>query len=123
VPEALQVKQLGQTLDQMDQFKPLLAAMVGHWNKGDAEGLGALLNQSAEQMPEFYKMLLTDRNATWAEWIDKRMDQPGTVFVAVGAGASGGPRFRAVNAQGQGHGSEAGRVIRLDCNVVAPSWV
>ncbi|HEX8442145.1 MAG TPA: TraB/GumN family protein [Allosphingosinicella sp.] len=86
VPEALQVKQLGQTLDQMAQFKPLLTAMVGHWNKGDAEGLGKLLNQSAEQMPEFYKMVLTDRNATWAEWIDKRMDQPGTVFVAVGAG-------------------------------------
>jgi uncharacterized protein YbaP (TraB family) len=37
-------------------------------------------------MPEFYKMLLTDRNATWAEWINKRMDQPGTVFLAVGAG-------------------------------------
>jgi uncharacterized protein YbaP (TraB family) len=86
VPEPLQVKQLGQTLDQMDEFKPLLAAMVDHWNKGDADGLGKLLNQSAEQMPEFYKMVLTDRNATWAEWIDKRMDQPGTVFVAVGAG-------------------------------------
>jgi uncharacterized protein YbaP (TraB family) len=86
VPEELQVKQLGQTLDQMPQFKPMLASMIDHWNKGDSEGLGKLLNQGAEQMPEFYKMLLTDRNATWAEWINKRMDQPGTVFLAVGAG-------------------------------------
>jgi uncharacterized protein len=26
------------------------------------------------------------RNAAWAEWVDRRMDQPGTVLVAVGAG-------------------------------------
>jgi hypothetical protein len=108
VPETLQVKQLDQTLDQMAQFKPLLAAMVGHWNKGDAEGLGKLLNESAEQMPEFYKMLLTDRNATWAEWIDKRMDQPGTVFVAVGAGHLAGKD--SVQAMLKARGMEATRV-------------
>ena len=36
--------------------------------------------------PELNKILLTDRNARWAAWIDKRMETPGTVFVAVGAG-------------------------------------
>jgi uncharacterized protein YbaP (TraB family) len=86
VPEKDQVKQLGQTLDQVPEMKPMLASMLSFWNKGDSEGLGKLLNQGATEMPEFYKLLLTDRNATWAEWIDKRMDQPGTVFVAVGAG-------------------------------------
>ena len=29
---------------------------------------------------------MTDRNANWAEWVDKRLDKPGTVFVAVGTG-------------------------------------
>jgi uncharacterized protein YbaP (TraB family) len=86
VPEKDQIKQLGQTLDQVPQMKPMLTSMLGYWNKGDSEGLGKLLNQGATEMPDFYKLLLTDRNATWAEWINKRMDQPGTVFIAVGAG-------------------------------------
>ena len=37
-------------------------------------------------MPEIKKVLLTDRNQRWAGWIAKRMEQPGTVFLAVGAG-------------------------------------
>jgi len=31
-------------------------------------------------------VLLTDRNARWAAQLDDRMDRPGAVFVAVGAG-------------------------------------
>jgi uncharacterized protein YbaP (TraB family) len=111
VPEELQVKQLGQTLDQMPQFKPMLASMIDHWNKGDSEGLGKLLNQGAEQMPEFYKMLLTDRNATWAEWINKRMDQPGTVFLAVGRGPPGRQWQRAGHARQEGLQGGAGEAV------------
>ena len=29
---------------------------------------------------------MTDRNANWADWIDKRLDKPGIVFLGVGAG-------------------------------------
>lgn len=32
------------------------------------------------------KVLLTDRNRAWAVWLDERLDRPGTVLVAVGAG-------------------------------------
>ena len=32
------------------------------------------------------------RNANWAEWIDTRLDTPGTVFVAVGAGHLAGTK-------------------------------
>ena len=31
-------------------------------------------------------MMFTERNARWADWIAARMQTPGTVFVAVGAG-------------------------------------
>ena len=31
-------------------------------------------------------VLLQQRNANWAKWIEQRMAQPGTVLVAVGAG-------------------------------------
>jgi uncharacterized protein len=30
--------------------------------------------------------LLTRRNFNWSQWIERRMKQPGTVMVAVGAG-------------------------------------
>jgi uncharacterized protein YbaP (TraB family) len=31
-------------------------------------------------------VLITDRNVAWAKWVKARLDKPGTVFVAVGAG-------------------------------------
>ena len=31
-------------------------------------------------------MMFTERNARWADWIAARLQTPGTVFVAVGAG-------------------------------------
>jgi uncharacterized protein YbaP (TraB family) len=30
--------------------------------------------------------MFTERNANWAGWIAQRLQEPGTVFVAVGAG-------------------------------------
>ncbi|GAA3796928.1 TraB/GumN family protein [Qipengyuania pelagi] len=40
----------------------------------------------------FEKVLLEDRNRAWAEWLDGRLDRPGTVLVAVGAGHFSGPK-------------------------------
>ena len=36
--------------------------------------------------PVLAERLLYRRNANWARWIDERLDRPGTVFLAVGAG-------------------------------------
>jgi uncharacterized protein len=63
--------------------------MVQSWAKGDVEGLAALMNDSTED-PALYEALLSKRNKNWVVWLDKRMDQPGMVFVAVGAGHLGG---------------------------------
>ena len=32
------------------------------------------------------EVLLARRNRAWSDWIDKRLETPGTVFLAVGAG-------------------------------------
>jgi uncharacterized protein YbaP (TraB family) len=48
------------------------------------------MNKGMEKTPQLGKMLLDDRNARWADWIKARMDKPGTVFMAVGAGHLGG---------------------------------
>ena len=86
MPEAQQLKQLEMTLDGFDEMGPYLTSMMATWNKGDAAGIAKLTAESLQQDPALYKAVFADRNATWADWIAKRMDQPGTVFVAVGAG-------------------------------------
>ena len=86
MPEDKQIVQLGQTLDAVPEMGPQLTQMLASWSKGDVEALATMMNASLKETPELYKMIFSDRNATWADWIQKRMDQPGTVFLAVGAG-------------------------------------
>ena len=66
--------------------------MVLLWGKGDPDGLAVTMNESMEATPELAKTLLFDRNARWADQIKTRMDKPGTVFVAVGAGHLAGEK-------------------------------
>lgn len=65
---------------------PFLLAMVDRWNRGDAEPIEAVVNEVRRQSPDTYRRLFADRNAAWAQWIEGRLRQPGTVFVAVGTG-------------------------------------
>jgi uncharacterized protein YbaP (TraB family) len=48
------------------------------------------MNEALSKSPELSKLLLADRNARWADWIQKRLEKPGAVFMAVGAGHLGG---------------------------------
>jgi len=88
---ALQVKYLVSTVDELDQMGPQLDKMVGNWAAGDPDALAAAMNESVRETPELGKILLSDRTARWADWIEKRMADPGTVFIAVGAGHLAGP--------------------------------
>lgn len=84
--EPTQIALLDTTLTQLPDLNTVFGAMVGAWAKGDPDALAKLMNQSLSLSPELVKVLLTDRNARWAKWIDDRLDTPGTVFVAVGTG-------------------------------------
>ena len=88
--DADQVKMLEETLKEVEQLGPMFAEMNKHWTTGDADGMAKLMNEMNAQSPSMYKTLLTDRNANWADWIAKRLEQPGTVFMGVGAGHLGG---------------------------------
>jgi uncharacterized protein YbaP (TraB family) len=60
--------------------------MVDGWNRGDARPIEAVVGAVRIQSPAAYRRLFADRNTAWAKWIAKRLDQPGTIFVAVGTG-------------------------------------
>lgn len=79
------------TIEDWDQATTMLNDMIDAWKTGNADKLGELMTTSLRTQPELAKLILTDRNERWAEWISSRMAKPGTVFVAVGAGHLSGP--------------------------------
>lgn len=85
LPVEAQLAFLDQTVEAVPEAKPTLDAMVAEWIEGDAVALANLLNAEMTD-PALYARLLTQRNANWAGWIEQRLEQPGTVFIAVGAG-------------------------------------
>lgn len=86
-----QVAFMMEAATNIDEVKPMLDSMVAEWSEGDAEGLAAIMNEGMSD-PAVAEALLYKRNANWAEWIDTRLDTPGTVFVAVGAGHLAGAK-------------------------------
>lgn len=89
--EKEQVRLLEKTLEDSAEAKETLAKLIAAWGKGDAKSVADMLNETNTDSPALYKLLIVDRNKAWAEWIDKRLDQPGKVFMAVGAGHLAGP--------------------------------
>jgi uncharacterized protein YbaP (TraB family) len=86
LPEDLQIKFLASTVKELPKVDETLATMVADWSAGKPERLGKTLNEDMRETPELGRVLLAERNVRWADWVAARMAQPGTVFVAVGAG-------------------------------------
>lgn len=84
--DGAQIALLNSTVAELPRMQPMIENMVAAWAAGDPDRLGAIMNEGLTDTPEVAKILLTDRNQRWADWIDARLEKPGTVFVAVGAG-------------------------------------
>ena len=91
LPMDARLDYLMEAVDASTDIKALLDAMVAEWLEGDADELAVLMNADMTD-PVLMEKLLYARNRAWAEWIDKRLEQPGTVFVAVGAGHLAGAK-------------------------------
>ena len=84
--ERSQVALLSETVKQLPEAPAMIDKMVEQWSTGQTDALADTINEGLDATPEVAKLLLFDRNARWATWIQQRMARPGTVFVAVGAG-------------------------------------
>src|SRR5437763_828874 len=75
----------------MGGLSQAMGDMQAAWKRGDQSVFVRMLGQLQQASPETYRMMFTARNQRWADWIRARMQSPGTVFVAVGAGHLAGP--------------------------------
>lgn len=85
LPMESQLAYLDSTVEQMPEVVTSLDELKAEWLAGDDVGLGELMNEGMED-PEVYERLLVNRNRNWVGWIENRLEEPGTVFIAVGAG-------------------------------------
>ena len=91
LPPKSQVAFMMSSARDLDRVVAKTDQMLNEWLEGDADALAALL-QSEMTDPVLSAVLLSSRNERWAEWIDARMDEPGQVFIAVGAGHLAGEK-------------------------------
>lgn len=85
LPEEVQVGFLNFTISTLDDVPAGMENMVNQWANANVDALAELMNAGLEDRV-LYDTLLANRNANWAEWVEQRMEKPGTLFMAVGAG-------------------------------------
>jgi len=86
LPEKAQRELLEGAVESPAAAKKQFDAMLAAWMSGDVKEIGRTFNAEFQNAPELKEVLLRARNANWSGWLERRMQQPGTVFVAVGAG-------------------------------------
>lgn len=89
-PVTEQIAALERSLREPDRTAEVMKSIAKHWLNGESDAVATEMNAELRS-PAFRKTLITDRNVRWAKWIEHRMETPGTVFVAVGAGHLDGP--------------------------------
>jgi len=67
------------------------AEMIRGWASGDVDAIARTFNRDLADSPALRDTLLRQRNANWSQWIERKLQQPGTVMIAVGAGHLAGP--------------------------------
>lgn len=105
LPLDVQKRYLAEIVRQLPDIGTTLNAMVEAWKRGNAEELARLMNEE-ESDPVLFETLLVNRNRDWANWIAERLDEPGTVFLAVGAGHLAGSRSLQAQLAASGIASE-----------------
>ena len=86
MPQAMQLALLRSTLRDTDRASVELKALIDAWRDGDDQAIARLENDlMRREEPQLYQRLLVERNETWARQIAGMLQQPGVVFIAVGA--------------------------------------
>ncbi|MFD1612653.1 TraB/GumN family protein [Sphingomonas tabacisoli] len=86
MPEETQRKLLVSMVDDMKNARADFQKMLAAWSSGNTMAIARTFDDELKKAPEIAHVLIDQRNANWVQWLKHRLDQPGTVLVAVGAG-------------------------------------
>ncbi len=88
LPEKEQINMLYGTALLLDESPQLFDILVDEWADGDVEGIAKLVaNPNGFGSTEAtYQSFLVNRNSAWVPQIEALLDEPGSVFIAIGAG-------------------------------------
>lgn len=89
--EADQRELLASMVDTQSAARTDYANLLRYWATGDQPAIARAFENDEDMTPHLREILLRRRNASWTLWLKKRLDMPGTIFVAVGAGHLAGP--------------------------------
>jgi len=83
----LQRQMLLEAVDEAEAGAALMERMATAWATGDVDTLEQLIvTDMRSEYPEFYEVLLADRNDRWMTVLHQELQGSGVDFVAVGAG-------------------------------------
>lgn len=85
LPPEVQKRFLMEVVENLPNVTTDLSRIIEAWKTGDVETVGRLMKEQDDD-PAVTEAIVYQRNRNWADWIKNRLDQPGNVFVAVGAG-------------------------------------
>ncbi len=86
LPEVAQRSLLEGSIEGSTSAGNEFADMLRAWVSGDVGQIARTFNHDLASTPELREALLDQRNANWSRWIQQRMQKPGTIMIAVGAG-------------------------------------
>jgi uncharacterized protein YbaP (TraB family) len=86
LPQKAQLALLEGAIDQPQDMTADFGKMLGAWARGDVNAIARSFNRDLSASPEIKEALIARRNANWSRWIERRMEQPGAIMIAVGAG-------------------------------------
>lgn len=86
LPQEIQLQFLRQSLATWEEADTLVDQMVDLWAAGDVKGFETLIVEDMKrEWGMLYDVLLTQRNADWADQIQTMLEGSGATFIAVGA--------------------------------------
>ncbi|WP_343854663.1 TraB/GumN family protein [Rhodanobacter soli] len=92
MPRAIELALLRSTMRDANKGAFRLTELIDAWKAGDVDTIARIGNDDMRQHePKLYQLLLVQRNQVWATKIAAMLQQPGTVFIAVGAAHLAGP--------------------------------
>jgi uncharacterized protein len=91
LPPATQDRMLALAESQADNAQHRLRQMLNVWAAGDVAALEQMMADDVGSIALVEETLVTARNRRWADALTTRMQRPGRVMIAVGAGHLVGP--------------------------------